>query len=298
MYAEICFPIFINKTFTYFVPKNLESNIDEGSVVNVTFNNQICNGIVVTLSSTTLFSGHINNILSIDQKYKIPHELWSTLKWAENYYITPIGKVVQVALVWLFKKNNTQPRTIKYIQLNTQLHPLQHYKKHLNGFTNNEQLIIKILLKIYPDSISLVELRQKLKSIYNIYKSLKSKNIIIESIKAPKSALKIANQDTTDNIKLTTKQSIIYNDIYKKFQKNNKPHFLYGITGSGKTEIYLKLTNHFFNKGKSCLILIPEIALSTQIYHRFKHFFDSKVLLWHSQETLSQKKRTVLKFLK
>ena len=42
MYAEICFPIFINKTFTYFVPKNLESNIDEGSVVNVTFNNQIC----------------------------------------------------------------------------------------------------------------------------------------------------------------------------------------------------------------------------------------------------------------
>ena len=54
----------------------------------------------------------------------------------------------------------------------------------------------------------------------------------------------------------------------------------------------LKLTNHFFNKGKSCLILIPEIALSTQIYNRFKHFFGSKVLLWHSQETASQKKNT------
>lgn len=61
------------------------------------------------------------------------------------------------------------------------------------------------------------------------------------------------------------------------------PYLLYGVTGSGKTEVYLSLTRHAIEQGQSVLVMVPEIALTSQIARRFVNYFGAEnIALWHS----------------
>ena len=164
MYAQLCFPFFINKAFTYYVPKELESQVISGCVVKVKFRAKVCKGIVVSLSQTKTFQGRINQILSIDANNTIPKELWDTIKWMSKYYITPIGKITQTTLSWIFNTNQRQAKQIKTIQLNTDIYSLQYYRREINQFTSNEQLLINNLLAQYPAAITLIDLKSQIKS--------------------------------------------------------------------------------------------------------------------------------------
>ncbi len=64
---------------------------------------------------------------------------------------------------------------------------------------------------------------------------------------------------------------------------NQQPYLLYGVTGSGKTEVYLSLTRHAIEQGQSVLVMVPEIALTSQIARRFVNYFGAEnIALWHS----------------
>ena len=122
MYAKVCFPFSLDKMFTYNVPPTIAPYLHSGVLVTVLFKNKQCNGFVISLSNTTKFKGKINPIVSISNKASIPNELWQTLTWASNYYITPIGKVTQIALSWIFKKNIHQKREILALRRRENLH--------------------------------------------------------------------------------------------------------------------------------------------------------------------------------
>ena len=290
MYAEICFPFFLNKTFTYKVPPSITPYLEVGVLVTVLFSKKKCNGFVVSLSNTTKFKGQINPILSINDKTSIPNELWKTISWAANYYITPIGKVTQIALSWIFKKNIRQTRKIKSIKLNTKLYSLDYFLEHLDNFRTSQKIIIKSLIKNYPNPISLVDFKNIIPSIYTVYQNLIKNNFLLEEMVTLKNLKPNLKSKSVQKIKLTNIQNTIYSNIYSNFKKKQKPHFIYGITGSGKTEIYLKLVHDIYNKNKSCLILVPEIVLSSQIFQRFQQYFGANVLLWHSQALSSYKR--------
>ena len=214
MYAQVCFPFFLNKTFTYKVPVKLESSVLPGALVNVKFKNKDCKGFLVSTSKQVSFKGKINSIISID--YQLSNELWQTIIWMSKYYVTPIGKITQTVLSWVFKDNTVKRKSIE--------------------------------------------------------KQLKTQSI--------------------ESIKLTKSQQDIYNRIVINHEK---PHFIHGVPGSGKTEIYLTLCNHYINQKKSCLVLVPEIALSSQIFERFQEFYGHNVFLWHSQTTDSYRKKILKK---
>ena len=223
MYAQVCFPFFINKTFTYRVPDKLVDSLKSGDLVEAKFKNKLCKGFVVSICSKISFKGPVNNIISIDLSNIVPHDLWNTLLWMSNYYVTPIGKITQTTLSWAFKNN-----TVKN-----------------NKIANNDYAV----------------------------KSLES-------------------------LILSNSQNKIYNKINQFYKEDTKPQFLYGVPGSGKTEIYLKLAQNTISNKQSCLVLIPEIALSSQIFSRFQSYFGDKVLLWHSQSTDLYKRKVLNKLQK
>ncbi|XVN41524.1 MAG: primosomal protein N' [Rickettsia endosymbiont of Argas persicus] len=76
----------------------------------------------------------------------------------------------------------------------------------------------------------------------------------------------------------------------KILQENNKPALIKGVTGSGKTEVYFHLIAHHLAKGEQVLVMLPEIALSTQIINRFKERFGFDPIIWNSSVTKAQKK--------
>ncbi len=100
-----------------------------------------------------------------------------------------------------------------------------------------------------------------------------------------------AAEITGEEIALSAAQEEAYSKIKEIFGKG-KPALLHGVTGSGKTEIYLKLAQDTLAKGRNVLYLVPEIALSRQLEDRIHKTFPAELLVFHSGETMSRKRET------
>lgn len=104
---------------------------------------------------------------------------------------------------------------------------------------------------------------------------------------------KIVNEDAIeqtipvyDKIRLNQEQKLVYNKI---INSDHSSFLIHGVTGSGKTEIYLQLVEEFLNRGKDSIILVPEISLTPQTIDRFVGRFGNKVAILHSRLTKSQR---------
>ena len=102
---------------------------------------------------------------------------------------------------------------------------------------------------------------------------------------------KLNNEDK--NFKLTKEQSASLSKLNKI--KKFSPALIYGVTGSGKTEIYLQLAEKFIKENKSILILVPEINLIPQLLKRFKNRFKGEIGVYHSRQTPNQRLKVWLR---
>jgi primosomal protein N' (replication factor Y) len=119
---------------------------------------------------------------------------------------------------------------------------------------------------------------------YSIVKNLKEKGLVkVEAIEVKPKKRNIAISITNRSISLNEEQKDVFKNILYSINKNVFQAFLlYGITGSGKTEIYIKLIEETLKNGKTALMLVPEISLTPQMEKRFFETFGDKVGLIHS----------------
>ena len=99
-------------------------------------------------------------------------------------------------------------------------------------------------------------------------------------------------------IKLNQEQQKIFHDVWQHKKQGFKTHLIDGVTGSGKTELYLKLIEETLVQGGQSLVLLPEIALTEEWTKRFKSYFGCEPFVWHSKQTRSQKSRILQSLLK
>ena len=100
-----------------------------------------------------------------------------------------------------------------------------------------------------------------------------------------------------DSVTLSDAQKTAYDDILSGFAEN-KPVLLHGVTGSGKTQIYIKLAQEAMSKGLGVLYLVPEIALSRQLQDRLLEYFGESLLVFHSGESAVSRRNTAEKIRK
>jgi|TARA_B100001093_G_scaffold182727_1_gene175288 primosomal protein N' (replication factor Y) len=114
----------------------------------------------------------------------------------------------------------------------------------------------------------------------NVIEALvKNKVLIKKKIKVDR--LNFKNEVKQKSITLSKAQNNTFKQIKNNFLKSDVVNLL-GVTSSGKTEIYISLVSEYLKKGKSVLFLVPEIALTTQLVLRFKQFFSSELIVYHS----------------
>jgi len=91
--------------------------------------------------------------------------------------------------------------------------------------------------------------------------------------------------------------SIEQEEIYEKISDSSRTaHLVYGVTGSGKTEVYINLAMDVVKKGKSVIFMVPEIGLSSQIYNRLKEVFGDDLLLYHSLLNVNERYDSWVRF--
>lgn len=153
--------------------------------------------------------------------------------------------------------------------------------------TNRE---LKPILKVLPYNIgeNYVKFLNWMSSYTLIPRGMILKMILAEkSIFTAKREIKISQNIcdfASQNINLNEEQQKAFEEI-----KDNRPFLLQGVTGSGKTEVYLKKAKEIFDKDKQILILFPEIALTSQVQKRIEKYFGISPIIWNS--TISTKNR-------
>ena len=289
MFAEVSLPISSFQTFTYLVPENLESQSLIGSRVTVPFGNRKVSGVIVSLMDSTSFSGEVKSISRFDDDAPIiSQNLWKLVRWISHYYITPIGVVYNTVLSFNISKNYI-PRQSWFVK-----NISEDIDLLLKKTSPKQYLVYKAIQQSSQKYIKVSSFKNISSNPISICKALQSKGCI-ELVK---------KDDSQGGNRLTfnpVKKKISYNEDQLKVidnikstlrTKKFKSNLLHGVTGSGKTEIFIEVIKTVIKMKRSAIILIPEISLTPQIAGRFKDVFGQDIALWHSQLTKSQRAKT------
>lgn len=112
--------------------------------------------------------------------------------------------------------------------------------------------------------------------------TLLKKGILISEEVVTSRLVDLSARDEVESIQLTEAQQTCFEQIHEQFAQHPVT-LLHGVTGSGKTEIYIKLIDEVLQQGRQVLYLLPEIALTTQIVNRLRQYFGDKVGVYHSR---------------
>jgi primosomal protein N' (replication factor Y) (superfamily II helicase) len=165
--------------------------------------------------------------------------------------------------------------------------------QHLNELGNRSQKqkqVIEFFLK-HPHPISITELIEQASASRSTIKSLIEKAILTEQdIEVSRDPYANRVFKKTTPLELTKHQQTVIKPIYDSiYNEQHKTFLVHGVTGSGKTEVYLQSIAKVLDRGKEAIVLVPEISLTPQMVQRFKERFGSLVAVLHSGLSTGEK---------
>ncbi|MDD6878942.1 MAG: primosomal protein N' [bacterium] len=261
----------VDKTFDYLIPSELINKVKIGIRVKVPFNNRNLEGFVIDISNLKEYEYELKEIQDIvDEEPILNEELMKLGKLMSKKYYATLMSCYQTMLPKALKaknKCNINKKYIKTIKLNND--NLQNYKlnssqKEIINILNNEGKVRKDKLT----KISLSSLNTLLK-----------KKIVIEELEE-EYRLK-DNIKTIDNKFILTPEQENAKKIILNYNDNNV-FLLHGVTGSGKTLLYMEIVEEMLKLNKNSIFLVPEISLTPQMVIQFKSRFGNNVAVLHS----------------
>lgn len=290
MYAKIIVEYSVkklDKCFIYKVPKNIENTIKVGMKVLVPFKNQEIVGFVLELiNNIDNINYEIKDIKDIiDEDMILNEELLNLGKYISDTTLCSLISAYQVMLPSSFKIKKGKHNYNIYdelVYLKDEVMALNYKDKYLS----RRKAQVKIIDELY--------LRKEVNKKEFNYATLKE--LIKEDIVGIKYVQKYRINKSGNNVvkTLTVEQNRVYENIVKSFGSYSTT-LLYGVTGSGKTEVYIKLIKEIIKNNKSAICLVPEISLTTQIANRFYESFGSDVAILHSSLSNGEKYDEYLK---
>ena len=271
----------LNRPFSYFY--NGQKKLVKGIRVLLDFNHRDIVGYVVKVEETNKtieeyeeekgFSiSEIKDV--IDDEPLLNEELLSLLEEVSSYYLVPKISVLQSMLPPSLspRKSSLKAPKIAYDQF------LEVIDDNEEDLTNKQIELLRFI------KLEGRVLKRDIKQVSIINKLLEKERIKI--VKEEKRRLKIPDYKYQTPPKLSEDQ----NKVIDEFNNSNDlVYLLEGVTGSGKTEVYLNLSEQVLKAGKSVLMLVPEISLTPMMVEYFLHRFQNNVAILHSELTPAEK---------
>lgn len=284
-YAEIIIDITnenVDKIFHYAIPENIKEKICLGMRVFVPFGkgNRIREGYIIGFTDNTdIDEKYIKNIYSLPDEYAIfNNNMIELAKFMSDKYYCSLSECLQCIMPKIIKD-----KTNKYANINYEKADINEVIKDILEKNNSQSKVLKILLK--NQNISIYEIKNILGISLSPINTLEKNGVIkITTRKIKRDFINLDDYGKTNHLKLTIEQDNALNFIKQKiYEKTYKPILLHGVTGSGKTEVYLQLIDEVLKTGKQAIVLVPEISLTPQTVERFIGRFGKKVSVTHSR---------------
>lgn len=229
------------------------------------------------------------SILSQKEVIKIS-QLQKELK-NKNLYtlLRNLEKLGAVSILNELEGAKVKVKKVKCVKLKKSIDEIYEYFPELEK-KSPKQVVILLELISSRDEVLLSELLKKTKTSSASVESLVKKGLVEIYEKEVERTYKETYQEEIKEITLTETQQNVINRISEALEQDKFETFLlYGITGSGKTQIYIELAKRAVAKGKSVIILVPEISLTPQITSRFINYFGNNVAVFHSKMSLGER---------
>ena len=271
----------LNKTFDYEIPTDLSDKVIVGSRVFVPFGNQknLEEGIVVKIKEMSEYK--VKEIKGL-QKEQIKSEYISLAKWMSYRYFCNIAECLKLMLPPgrttkdITKRVNE--KTVNCFEINKSEDEIREALDNNLIRSEKQKNVLEYLLNNGKSTMSDIQLFSD--ASLAVVNSLVKKGFVrkeVEKVSRNPFVHKIGVKSV--DLALTNEQQLAYNSI-----KNSGEYLLYGITGSGKTEIYLQLIQKMIKQGKSSIMLVPEISLTPQTIDRFiARFGEEEIAVLHSK---------------
>ncbi|OBX03229.1 primosomal protein N' [Gallibacterium genomosp. 1] len=279
--VRVALDIALRNQFDYLLPDSLEVTI--GTRVLVPFGTQKRIGIV----SEFLPASEVENLKAVlkvlDQQPLFDEKMWQLLLWAKDYYHYPIGEALFTALPIKFSKEEHPSLT-----------QLQFYQLTESGKAALAENSLKRALK-QQEMLRFLLQHQRLEKESDIFsatikRQLLQKNYVeLITDEQPKlwferaiiSAIPLVNEK--NKLMLNKEQALAVSQI--SLRQGFHSWLLQGVTGSGKTEVYLQVIEEVLKQKRQVLVLVPEIGLTPQIIRRFNLRFNVPIGVLHSNMT-------------
>ncbi len=303
-YVDVILPVPLQGMFTYSLPEGMALQV--GMRVLVGFGRgKTYVGLAARLHRTKPEGYEVKPIQQVLDSAPVVSDsqlhLWY---WIADYYMSPIGDVYKAALPGGLKsEDGYRPKTETYIRLTPQyrsvaalhiaLNVLSRAKKQLDAFTCYLELSHwdeiedggPVSTGSQPPSVVEITREELLNASQASAETLRllEKRQMLETYELEVGRLNHGGEYHPDLIKpLSTVQQDAYNAILLSMMQKNVT-LLHGVTGSGKTEIYIHLIQRALERKEQVLYLLPEIALTVQMMQRLQRIFGNRLGIYHSK---------------
>ncbi|MFH1962341.1 MAG: primosomal protein N' [bacterium] len=297
MFLDIVFNLSIDKTFTYTVPDSLRDKVAVGKRVTAPFGKKRqMVGYIVGISDQHKGNYRLKDIIAcVDEQVVITLELMQLAQWVSTYYISSLGETLGCAVPY---KPQMQTKNVKIVSLKEQ-------PKVVQSAIGEQPSINDQLIEGLPrEGLKLSKAQAKVMQVLAAAGDMPLSELIAQTGVSQSPINTLINKDI---LNISFKQE--YRSPYKHhtISKSSPPiptlhqtkssseisasikaeefgvFLLHGVTGSGKTEVYLQAIEQALSIDKTSLVLIPEISLTQQTVERFVSRFGQRVAVLHSR---------------
>ncbi len=295
--AEVALDLKVDKVLEYLVPSSLQSKVLKGARVRVPLKSKMALGTVLATKDKSSFK----NLKEIEDvildKPILPKDLLELAAFMQKYYLASSHKIMKSIVPSSIRKN-VKPKTQNFLSLNKTKQEILKLIPEIQKKSKKQVGILEFFLK-HQGGI----LQQDLLNHFEGFstspiQSLLNKNII-SLVKINPDHLISQERFQTPDKKLNEEQERCFQKIKEDIiQKNFKTHLIHGVTGSGKTEVYIHLIRKCLEESRSAILLLPEIAITEQMIERFQSRFSDKIAIIHHKRSLGERFDAIDQILK
>lgn len=280
-YASVILDVALDKSLDYGIPSELLPRIQPGTRVEVSVRGHLRPGYIVEIKNKSSFTSvlPLKNILS--ETSLIPPDLFQLALWMSRYYCSPLRDVFRMFLPPSIRKGMA-PKEQLYVMRGKSREELQSLCASLRIKKPAQANLIEAILPV-KKGLFLSELLEKTKGSRSTVNTLAKQGILIlDNVTIDRSPLINEEYFSTKPKILNPSQKQALDKILDSLSKGTfATHLLYGITGSGKTEVYMQAIDKALSEGKGTIMLVPEISLTAQTIERFRSRFKEKIAILH-----------------
>lgn len=281
----------LDRSFQYWVPEELTREIKVGMVVSIPFGNrnQMRKGYVVGLTKEPkVETSRLKPICGISSAEETTESrLIALAAWMRENYGSTMIQALKTVLPIQEKMKSKEKR---YICLNLSREKAKEKLQELEGtrFKARARLLRELLTQ---DRLDFTKASKELGATAAVVKKLEEQGIVrMEYDEVLRNSLNPQDMPSAQALPLTQEQEQAVREILLEWEKPKpRPMLIEGVTGSGKTQVYMKLIEQVIEKGEQAIVLIPEIALTYQTVRRFYARFGERVSVINSRQSQGER---------